>query len=105
MGGELDSKEGEIVTVEISDGDRTKVVHTNRLHIRIQPAVNSQPGIVSNPVTPANSSAQSWEPPGVDHFEEPTPQAGRRYPTRNRHAPVRFGYMSSGREGGECSAS
>eukprot|EP00731_Ephydatia_muelleri_P014297 Em0008g17a len=45
------------VTVEISDGDRTKVVHTNRLHIRIQPAVNSQPGIVPNPATPANSSA------------------------------------------------
>ena len=44
------------VTVEISDGDRTKVVHINRLHIRIQPAVNSQPGIVPNPATPANSS-------------------------------------------------
>eukprot|EP00731_Ephydatia_muelleri_P014287 Em0008g7a len=42
------------VTVEISDGDRTKVVHTNRLHIQ---AVNSQPGIVPNPATPANSSA------------------------------------------------
>ena len=81
------------VTVEISDGERTKVVHTNRLHIQIQPAVNSQPGIVPNPATPANSSAhESWEPPGVDHFEEPTPQAERRYPTRDRHAPVRLGY-------------
>eukprot|EP00731_Ephydatia_muelleri_P003079 Em0001g3079a len=29
------------VTVEISDEERTKVVHTNRLHIRIQPAANS----------------------------------------------------------------
>ena len=85
------------VTVEISDGDRTKVVHTNRLHIRIQPAVNSQPGIVPNPATSANSSAhESWEPPGVDHFEEPTPQAERRYPTRDRS---QISVLSSGREG------
>ena len=80
------------ITVEISDGVRTKVVHTNRLQQQIQPAVNSQPGTMPPPATPAIRSAQSWEPPGVDHFVEPTPQAEKRYPTRDRHAPVRFGY-------------
>eukprot|EP00731_Ephydatia_muelleri_P010889 Em0005g1475a len=78
------------VTVEITDGERTKVVHTNRLHRRTLPAVKSQ--LAPHSATPADSSTQPWEPPGVDHFEQPTSQAERRYPPRERHAPERLGY-------------
>ena len=53
---------------------------------------SQEPSLIS--VILANRSAQSWEPPGVDHFEEPTPQAERRYPPRDRHAPVRFGFCA-----------
>ena len=63
------------VTVEITDGERTKVVHTNRLHRRTLPAVKSQ--LAPHSATPADSSTQPWEPPGVDHFEQPTSQAER----------------------------
>ncbi|KAL5497228.1 hypothetical protein EMCRGX_G013661 [Ephydatia muelleri] len=91
------------VTVEISDGVRKKVVHINRLPRQIQHTTKSHPGTTPPPATLANSGAQSWEAPGVDHFEEPAlpteelptepePQPERRYPTRDRHAPVRFGY-------------
>ena len=91
------------VTVEISDGVRKKVVHINRLQRQIQHTTKSHPGTTPPPATPANSGAQSWEAPGVDHFEEPAlpteepptepePQPERRYPTRDRHAPVRVGY-------------
>ena len=54
------------VIVEISDGKRTKVVTTNCLHRRIQPEVNSLPGIIPNPATWASNSSQSWQPPGID---------------------------------------
>ena len=90
------------VTVEISDGVRKKVVHINRLQRQIQHTSKSHPGTTPPPATPANSGAQSWEAPGIDHVEEPAlpteelptepePQPERRYPTRDRHAPVRFG--------------
>ena len=78
------------VTVEITDGERTKVVHTNRLHRRTLPAVKSQ--LAPHSAIPADSSTQPWEPPGVDHIEQPTSQAERRYPLRERHAPERLGY-------------
>ena len=79
-----------------------KVVHINRLQRQIQHTIKSHPGTTPPQATPANSGAQSWEAPGVDHFEEPAllteelptepePQPERRYPTRDRHAPVRFG--------------
>ena len=88
MRGELDSIRNvkSPVTVEISDREHAKVVHTNRLQQQTQPRT------LSHSVTSANSSALSWEPPRVDHFEEPAPQAERRYPPWDRHTPVRFGY-------------
>ena len=90
------------VTVEISDGVWNKVVHINRLQRQIQHTIKSHPGTTPPQATPANSGAQSWKAPGVDQFEkpalpteelstEPEPQPEGRYPTRDRHAPVRFG--------------
>ena len=77
------------VTMEISDGNRTRVVHVNRLQHHLQP----------RPVTTRNSETDppepDWTPPQVDHFFLPThtnepPHC--RYPLRSRAPPERYGF-------------
>ena len=80
------------VTIEISDGKRTKVVHINRLQHRYQPSHHNQIEIET-------SAQQTWNPPGVDHiYLPPPPISTRRYPARERNPPnwLRF-LRSSGR--------
>ena len=67
------------VTVEITDGKRTKVVHTNRLRHRIQPD--------SSENTLAEDTTKVWSPPQVEHFIEDTPIPARRNPPRDRRPP------------------
>ena len=75
------------VTMEITDGERTKVVHINRLRRRIQPMSREQSAS-------DGCTTQPWSPPGIDHHILPsqtvTPPA-RRYPQRERRPPDRHG--------------
>ena len=69
MGGELDHKEREVTS---HGGDFRWSSEKSGTHQRqIQHTSKSRTGTTSPPATPANSGAQSWEAPGVDHFEEP----------------------------------
>ena len=90
--GKLDSKwEGEWkiqsiqgpTTYTITDGDRTKTVHVNRIGPRLQPTPMS-PNIDGPP------AERNWEAPSMEHhiidFDEP----GSRYPVRIRRPPDRF---------------
>ena len=52
------------VTIAISDGKRTKVVHIHRLQHRYQPSHHNQIEIET-------SAQQTWNPPGVDHIYLP----------------------------------
>ena len=79
------------ITLEITDGDRTRVVHVNRLQPRIQPqTVNKNPGV---PIPPPGI----WSAPQVEHMFVPenTPGIEHRYPRRERHPPARYGYASN----------
>ena len=73
------------VTMEISDGNRKKVTHINRLHHRVQPSPHESQEI--------RQSHLSWTTPQTEHFvippEVPTPSV-RRNPPRNRRAPNYF---------------
>ena len=51
------------VNLEISDGVRTKIVHVNRIHHRLQP----QPGDDASPADDSEGH-NSWVPPQIDHF-------------------------------------
>ena len=86
-------------TMEITDGQRTRVVHVNRLRHRVQPTVTVAPN--------GADSSQGWHPPQVDHVvlppvqpplppppQPPPEQLVRRYPQRDRQPPNRF--VSSG---------
>ena len=65
------------VNIEITDGQRTKVVHVNRLQYRAQP--NPQQSLDTA------STSRNWNPPQVDHFYIPPPiTPPRRYPQRAR---------------------
>ena len=79
------------ITLEITDGDRTRVVHVNRLQPRIQPqTVNKNPDV---PIPPPGN----WSAPQVEHMFVPenTPGIEHRYPRRERHPPARYGYASN----------
>ena len=52
------------VTIEISNGRKSKVVHSNRLQHRFQAAPNSSESTVTN------STVLSWTPLQVEHFSE-----------------------------------
>ena len=71
------------VNVKISDGERTKIVHINRLQHRILPSsIPTLSQTFSKPVM------QPWNPPQVEHFVEPeanTPQL--RHSQRSRKSP------------------
>ena len=71
------------LTVEITNGQKNRYVHINRLHHRIQPNLES-------PVTEQTPSP-TWQPPTVDHLV--LPPAPRRYPLRHRVPPDRYGYQ------------
>ena len=75
------------VNMEISDGKRIKVVHSNRLRHRIQPDPSDPQSL-----TPLNTSpSPHWEAPTVEHFlSPPTASESRRYPQRERRPPVRL---------------
>ena len=64
------------VTIEISNGRKSKVVHSNRLQHRVQAAANSSESTVTNNVVPL------WTPPQVEHFIEETVSPSDRYPSR-----------------------
>ena len=75
------------VTMEISDGNRKKVVHINRLHRRIQPRPSESLEV--------RLSQLSWAQPQTEHFvvpsEAPTPSVRRNPPrTCNRRPPNYF---------------
>ena len=69
------------VTVAISDGKRTRVVHTNRLRHRIQAAADSSESTLTTGTT------NVWSPPQIEHFVEETVTPSRRNPPRSRRAP------------------
>ena len=64
-------------TVEISDGNRHKIVHINRLQHRLQPMEASRNSL---------DIIQTWHPPQIEHFINETPEV-RRNPPRNRQPP------------------
>ena len=76
------------ITMEITDGRRTKVVHVNRLHHRIQPTSVEQDNSETRP------PAQEWQPPTIDHIfiAPPANVHSQRYPQRNRGPPERYGF-------------
>ena len=83
------------VNVEIADGERSKVVHVNRLHLRVQPHT-SRGNETADPHTPQDNPRGNWTPPSVDHLlVEPPPQMPAptpRYPQRIRNPPDRYGH-------------
>ena len=64
-------------TVEISDGNRHKIVHINRLQHRLQPMEASRNSF---------DIIQTWHPPQIEHFINETPEV-RCNPPRNRQPP------------------
>ena len=72
------------VTVEITDGRRTKVVHVNRVRHRNQPV--EAPEHSNNDPGPGH-----WHPTQIEYFIlQETPTSERHYPLRQRHPPDRF---------------
>ena len=81
------------VTMEITDGQRIKVVHVNRLRHRFPQSSDEQ-----SPSSQHNTHSPLWEPPWVEHFHLPPEESTdnvdstRRYPRRDsRQPPDRFG--------------
>ena len=73
------------VTMEIYDGKRTKVVHTNRLQHRYVPGQHDA-AVPGN--TEGGNDCLEWAPPSVDHVTlSPVPH---RYPHRERRPPDRY---------------
>ena len=69
------------VTVEITDGRRTKVVHINRVRHCNQPF--EAPEYTSN-----YSQRGLWQPVQTEHYiQQETPSLERRYPQRQRNPP------------------
>lgn len=67
-------------TFEISNGNKCKVVHVNRLRRRIELSPDNMEEV--------NGELDSWTPPQIDHqiVTEDSPQGGR-YPDRTRRQP------------------
>ena len=74
-----------VVNVEISDGNRTRIVHVNRLRHRLQPCLSEVKDKAHMPCT--------WNPSQIEHsYAPPMIQQERRYPQRVRAPPERCGY-------------
>ena len=77
------------VTMEITDGRRTKVVHVNRIRHRLPDPSE----LTSSP--PQDTRSQPWEPPWAEHYSTPSESSHiptRRYPMGgSRRPPDRFG--------------
>ena len=71
------------VTLQISNGKTTKVVHLNRLRHRLQPANHDT-------VHPVTLQAPPWTAPQITHVELDNLAESRRYPLRVRNQPDRF---------------
>jgi len=78
------------ITMEITNGKSTKVVHMNRLQHRNVPSYTSCQEAGSHTL----DTSQQWNAPTVDHMylPPPPPVMPRRYPQRQRRAPDRFGF-------------
>jgi len=78
------------ITMEITNGRSTKVVHMNRLQHRNVPSYTSCQEAGSHTL----DTSQQWNAPTVDHMylPPPPPVMPRRYPQRQRRAPDRFGF-------------
>ena len=77
------------VTVEISDGNRVRVVHVNRMQPRLQAGTMEQA---------EEGHRKPWSPPQVDHYFEDdlnvdnqSDNQEQRYPRRERRLPERYG--------------
>ena len=80
------------VTTEITDGQRIKVVHVNRLRHRFPESGDEQ-----LPLSQHDTHSPRWEPPWVEHYCIPSEESidnvlpTRRYPRRDsRQPPDRF---------------
>ena len=74
-----------VVNVEISDGNRTRIVHVNRLRHRLQPCLSEVKDKAHMPCT--------WNPSQIEHsYAPPMIRQERRYPQRVRAPPERYGY-------------
>jgi len=67
--------------LKISDGNRTKVVHTNRIQHHIQAAADSSESTLTKGATPL------WFPSQVEHFIEETATSFCCNPPHNRQLP------------------
>ena len=76
------------VTVQISDGQRTKVVHVNCVRYRWIPQLLD----LEEEASVSNSTTPTWQPPQIDQLILPPapPAPPRRYPQRDRHPPDRY---------------
>ena len=71
-----------LVTNEISNGKKRKVVHSNHLRHRLHPAANSSESTVTSNTRPL------WTPPQVENFIKETVSPPHRYPSRQRRPPL-----------------
>ena len=76
------------ITIEITDGNRTKTVHVNRLRHQIQP---NRTECDRTPPTRAPSNIP-WQPTQIEQLIVPSadPLPPHRYPIRNRRPPDRY---------------
>ena len=72
------------VTMKITDGHRSKVVHVNRVRHRYQ----LQQG--ESVEQEQNKSFTTWSPPEIEHSIVPVDPPMRCYPLRDRHPPDRL---------------
>ena len=72
--------------MEIYDGKRTKVVHTNRLQYRYVPGQHDAVPVT----TDSENDHLEWTPPSVDHVILPPTELSNRYPQRQGRPPARY---------------
>ena len=82
------------VNVEITDGNRMKVIHINRIQPRILSPLSTKTCIDS-----AENNRLSWNPPQIEHIidYELEEQSVRRNPQRNRRPPEYYRPEARGR--------
>ena len=71
------------VTMKITNGHHSKVVHVNRLRNRIQ----KQPEEIEEP---QGNGEAPWAPAEIEHLIIPSDPPERHYPLRDRHYPDRL---------------
>ena len=69
-------------TYTISDGNRSRTVHINRLRPRLQASNTS--------TLTAPPQQEVWSPPSIEHHVVEDDLSGPRYPTRARRPPDRY---------------